>query len=60
MPDDKVTVCPAAITTLSPEAGTPDGVHLEGVVQAPLPVEVLVVCAKPADAPVSMAAKKKI
>jgi hypothetical protein len=55
-----VTVCPAAITTMSPVAGTPDGVHLEACVQAPLLFEVLVVCAKLAEAPVSMAAKKKI
>jgi hypothetical protein len=39
-------------------AGTPDGDHVEAVAQAPLPVEVLVVCAKLAEAPVSSAANR--
>jgi hypothetical protein len=54
-----VTVCPDAITTLSPVAGTPDGDHVDAVAQAPLPVEVLVVCAKLAETPISIAANRR-
>jgi hypothetical protein len=55
-----VTVCPAAMTTLSPVTGTPEGLHTVASVQFPVFVEVLVGCAKLAETPVSMAAKKKI
>ncbi len=41
-----VTVCPAAMTTLSPAAGTPEGDQVEAVLQLPVATEVRVVCAK--------------
>jgi len=39
------TVWPAAMTTLSPAAGTPEGDQVEAVLQLPVATEVRVVCA---------------